>query len=167
MKLPLFPRRKASATRFAEPINLLPIAHVKNRVTRPRIDGWDQVESDLQLVTGLQPEMLSGLDGFSHVIVVFFLDRLPEDRPRPAAILVGTDPVQRGILATRSQLRPNPLGVSIVPLTGVGFGSIRVRGLDALDGTPVIDIKPYIPHYDSVPNATVPGWVYTTVSVED
>jgi len=62
-----------------------------------------------------------------------------------------------GILATRSQLRPNHLGVSAVRLLGVDGGTITVRGLDAIDGTPVLDVKPYLPEYDSHSDATIPG----------
>jgi tRNA-Thr(GGU) m(6)t(6)A37 methyltransferase TsaA len=63
-----------------------------------------------------------------------------------------------GIFATRTQLRPNPIGVSVVPLLARKGNVLRVRGLDAIDGTPVLDVKPYIPHYDSVPQATIPAW---------
>jgi tRNA (Thr-GGU) A37 N-methylase len=61
-----------------------------------------------------------------------------------------------GIFATRSQLRPNHLGVSVVPLLGAEGCVLTVRGLDAIDGTAVVDIKPYLPEYDSVPNASIP-----------
>jgi tRNA (Thr-GGU) A37 N-methylase len=61
-----------------------------------------------------------------------------------------------GIFATRSQLRPNHLGVSVVPLLGREGTTLRVRGLDAVDGTPVLDIKPYLPEYDAVPGARTP-----------
>ena len=65
--------------------------------------------------------------------------------------------METGILATRSQLRPNHLGVAAVPLLGVEGTVVRVRGLDAIDGTPVLDLKPYLPQYDSHPEATIPG----------
>jgi tRNA (Thr-GGU) A37 N-methylase len=68
-----------------------------------------------------------------------------------------------GIFATRTQLRPNPIGVSIVPLLARKGNELRVRGLDAIDGTPVLDVKPYIPHYDSVPQATIPAWASEVV----
>ena len=62
-----------------------------------------------------------------------------------------------GILATRSQLRPNHLGLSVVALLGHAGASLSVRGLDAIDGTPVLDIKPYLPEYDALPGATIPS----------
>ncbi|MBK7726697.1 MAG: SAM-dependent methyltransferase [Dehalococcoidia bacterium] len=62
-----------------------------------------------------------------------------------------------GILATRSQLRPNHLGVSVATIVGHDGATVLVRGLDAIDGTPILDIKPYLPEYDSVPDARIPG----------
>lgn len=139
-----------------------PIAFVHNDVKQPRPDGWENVESRLELVEQVEPAAVAGLEGFSHVLVIFWLDRLGDDRPRPATINVGRDPTARGILATRSQLRPTPLGCSVVRLLSVDGRSLRVRGLDAIDGTPVLDLKPYIPDFDSVPAATLPAWVYGT-----
>jgi len=137
-----------------------PIAFVHNNVKQPRPDGWGNVESRLELTEWIDPAVVTGLDGFSHVLVIFWLDRLGDDRPRPVTVTVGRDPTARGVLATRSQLRPTPLGCSVVSLVSVAGRSLRVRGLDAIDRTPVLDLKPYIPDYDSVPRATLPGWVY-------
>jgi len=64
-----------------------------------------------------------------------------------------------GRLATRSPSRPNPVGQSVVQLLEQQGNILKVRGLDAIDGTPVIDIKPYIPKYDSAPDARVPEWI--------
>ena len=107
--------------------------------------------------------MLACLGDYSHIIVCFVLDRLGADRPRPTTLHPGGDAAPpQGVLATRSQLRPTPLGVSVVQLLSVDGRRLRVLGLDAIDGTPVLDIKPYIPHYDSVPSARIPGWVLGT-----
>jgi tRNA-Thr(GGU) m(6)t(6)A37 methyltransferase TsaA len=67
-------------------------------------------------------------------------------------------PPERGVLATRSQLRPNPIGTSVVKVLRRRKSVLRVQGLDALDGTPVLDIKPYLPAYDAVPEAVLPPW---------
>ena len=151
------PERPLSGS-IPAPITLRPMAVVRNGVSAPRTSGWDQVDSAITLVEGLNPEMLADLSSFSHLIVVFWLDRLPEDRPSPHRIDI--DGSSRGVLATRSQLRPSPIGVSVVSLLGIDGPTVRVRGLDALDGTPVLDLKPYIPYYDSVQSASVPAWVY-------
>jgi tRNA (adenine37-N6)-methyltransferase len=134
------------------------IGVVSNSVPRSQTDGWEGVESEIFLRESLVPG-LEGLEGFSHVIVVFHLDQVPE-KERRLRVTVGNEehPPQRGVLATRSQRRPNPLGVSVVQLLGREGAKLRVRGLDALDGSPVLDVKPYLPEYDAVPVATVPWW---------
>jgi tRNA-Thr(GGU) m(6)t(6)A37 methyltransferase TsaA len=139
-------------------ITLSPIATVSNGVSAPQTSGWERIDSLITLVDGLSPELLSDLAGFSHLIVVFWLDRLPEDRPQPTRVSI--EGAERSVLATRSQLRPSPIGVSVVSVLDVQGSTVNVRGLDALDGTPVLDLKPYIPYYDSVQSATVPVWVF-------
>jgi tRNA (adenine37-N6)-methyltransferase len=139
-------------------VNVSPIARVSNSISTSQTTGWERIESTITLSDGLSPEILADLAGFSHLIVVFWLDRLPTDRPRPARIEV--EGAERSVLATRSQLRPSPIGVSVVTVVSVEGSAVRVRGLDALDGTPVLDVKPYIPYYDSVQAATVPAWVF-------
>ena len=159
MNLPLS-RRSASRQAATTAVELLPVAVVRNGVRKPRPHGWADLESRIELLERLGPETLAGLDGFSHVLIIFWMHALADDRPRPALLRVGTDPTQRGIFATRSQLRPNQIGCSAVPLLSVRGRELRVRGLDAIDGTPVLDLKPYIPYYDSVAAAAVPDWVY-------
>jgi tRNA-Thr(GGU) m(6)t(6)A37 methyltransferase TsaA len=139
-----------------EPVHFHAIGIVRNRVRQPRTQGWEDIRSDIILRDDLA-EALEGIEGFSHVIVVFQLDRIPEGERR-LTLPVGKDGVERGVLATRSQRRPNPLGVSVVPVLHRRKGVLRVRGLDAMDGTPVLDIKPYLPLYDSVPDAKLPAW---------
>jgi tRNA-Thr(GGU) m(6)t(6)A37 methyltransferase TsaA len=139
-------------------LTISPIARVNNTVTTPKTSGWERIESTITLSDGLSPEILADLSGFSHLIVIFWLDRLPTDRPRPSRIEI--EGAERSVLATRSQLRPSAIGVSVVTVISVEGTSVRVRGLDALDGTPVLDLKPYIPYYDSVQAATVPAWVF-------
>jgi tRNA-Thr(GGU) m(6)t(6)A37 methyltransferase TsaA len=137
-----------------------PVAFVHNSVKRPRPHGWEDVESRVELVAHIGPETLAGLEGFSHVLIIFWLDRLGDQRPQPLTIEIGDDPQPRGILATRSQLRPTPIGCSAVRVLAVAGSSLYVRGLDAIDGTPVLDIKPYIPDYDCIATASVPAWIY-------
>ena len=134
-------------------VTLDAIGYVRNGVARPRPHGWERVVSCIELL----PEHAArarGLDAYSHVIAVCYLDLAAAAPHPPAAIPV--DGVETGILATRSQLRPNHLGVSAVPLLGVEDAVVRVRGLDAIDGTPVLDLKPYLPRYDAHPHATIP-----------
>jgi tRNA (adenine37-N6)-methyltransferase len=99
---------------------------------------------------------LRSLDGFSHLILLYWLHRGREPK------LVFTPPFDteaRGVFATRSPARPNPIGLSVVAFDGFeGPDTLLVRYLDCLDGTPLLDLKPYLPSTDSEPDATM-GWL--------
>ena len=153
---PTFGWRRRAVPR--EPVSIRPIGVVRNNVRDPRPDGWAQVRSDI-IVRDELAGALDGIDGYSHLIVVFAFDRVPESevrlrlRPRADARIP-----EQGVLATRSQRRPSPIGVSVVRLMKRRGNILRVEGLDAIDGTPVLDIKPYFPDHDAIASATVPEW---------
>ena len=135
-----------------------PIGVVRNRIREPRLTGWEDVRSDIFLLDEMEPALL-GIEGFSHVIVVFHMDRIPlQARPILRLPLAGENDGEIGLFATRVPARPNAIGVAVVPLLKRRKSVLRVRGLDALDGTPVLDIKPYLPTYDAVPGARLPDW---------
>ncbi len=141
---PLPPARVTSAA----------VGFVRNEVKRPQPRGWEGIESRIQVL----PEHAGKLDGladYSHLLIVFYMD-LAADAPEKPESLTLASGNSYGVFATRSQLRPNHLGVSAVPLLAVEGSALRVRGLDAIDGTPVLDIKPYLPAYDAYPSATIP-----------
>ena len=151
-----FRRRREPFVRPAPPaeITLHSIGYVRNEVTKPRPRGWESVASAIEMLPEHAPR-LAGLDAYSHVIVVFYMDIAAGAPEKPEQITLASGR-QYGIFATRSQLRPNHLGVSVVPVEAVQGCALRVRGLDAIDGTPVLDIKPYLPEYDAVPEARIP-----------
>ena len=136
------------------------IGFVRSRVTEPVDLDWGAVESRVVL----EPEYRAGLRGleqFSHVLVVAWLHGAAFDparhlvrRPRGLAELP-----ELGIFAQRAKDRPNPLGVTVVKLVSVEPDGITVRGLDAIDGTPVLDLKPHFPAFDSPGGAKVAAWV--------
>jgi tRNA (adenine37-N6)-methyltransferase len=100
---------------------------------------------------------LRDLDGFSHVWLVVHLHRADGWTPEVVPFLDDDRP--RGVLATRSPRHPNPIGLSLVELVAVEPGALRIRGVDLLDGTPVLDVKPYVPLFDARDEATVrTGW---------
>lgn len=142
-------------------ITLRPIGVVRNGVKQPMSGGWEDVESRIVLRLELAPALL-GLDGYSHVVVLFWPHFIPDDgrgsKPQLHPLDDPANPLQ-GVLATRAQIRFNPVLLTPVRLLKVEVNVVRVRGLDAVDGSPVLDLKPYIPHYDSIPDATVPQWV--------
>jgi tRNA (adenine37-N6)-methyltransferase len=144
-------------------ITLRPIGVVRSPVkeTKPPGFDWDAVTARILVRPELEDALL-GLDTFSHVKVIFWPHLVPPEvigsqhrlHPRDDP----NNPLQ-GVFATRSQTRFNPLLVTAVPLVSVEGNVVTVRGLDAVDGTPVLDIKPYIARFDAVPDATVPAWV--------
>ncbi len=135
------------------------IGYVESPVKERTDEGWGEVEARVVLL----PEYRAGLEGiqrFSHALIVTFLHQVLFEpskhilrRPR------GLDSMPEvGIFAQRAKDRPNPLGITAVSILGVASGVLAVRGLDAIDGTPVVDVKPYYPAYDRVENAAVPEW---------
>jgi tRNA-Thr(GGU) m(6)t(6)A37 methyltransferase TsaA len=137
------------------------IGTVKCPVTEMSQGGWAKIDSeihlDLQYAPGLQ-----GLEGYSHILVVFFLDRAQGFDPKKQLLRRprGMEDVQEvGVFAQRTKFRPNPIGVTAVKLLGVAGNIVKVRGLDALDGTPVLDLKPYLPPFDRADDAQTPPWV--------
>jgi tRNA-Thr(GGU) m(6)t(6)A37 methyltransferase TsaA len=139
-------------------ISVEPIGYVVNTVEEPVDSGWGEIESRLVLREALSPALV-GLEEFSHVLVVYWMHwAVPLEvlRRRPQG---REDMPEVGLLAQRSKHRPNPIGVTVVTLVSVRDGELVVRGLDAINGTPVLDIKPHYPEYDSPPGAHVPEWV--------
>ena len=102
-------------------------------------------------------EGLSDLDGFSHIILLCHFHRSGPYRLRVVPFL---DTVPRGLFATRAPSRPNPIGLSVVELLGIDGNVLSIKGMDLLDGTPVLDIKPYIGEFDDRPGART-GWLET------
>lgn len=118
---------------------------------------------DVEGVIELDPDprfadALSDLDGFSHLWVVFVFDRNLGVAFRPKVLPPRSSGQRRGVLATRSPHRPNPIGISVVRLDRVEGTRVFVRDVDMLDGTPVLDLKPYVAYADSVPDARA-GWL--------
>ncbi|ABN56192.1 MULTISPECIES: tRNA (N6-threonylcarbamoyladenosine(37)-N6)-methyltransferase TrmO [Methanoculleus] len=99
---------------------------------------------------------LSALAGFSHLILIYRFHRAAGEEIAERPLIDGAEP--HGIFATRHFNRPNMLGISVVRLAGIDGGTLVVKGIDLLDGTPILDIKPYIPAFDCIGGASS-GWV--------
>ena len=137
-----------------------PIGVVKCSVTEPRDDDWGEVVSEVHLDQDLAPGLV-GIEQFSHALVVFWMHKSSFDgdkdlvrRPRGRE-----DMLELGIFAQRAKHRPNPIGVTAVQVVGRRGAVLTVKGLDAIDGTPVLDVKPYVPPFDTRADATVPEWM--------
>jgi tRNA (adenine37-N6)-methyltransferase len=101
-------------------------------------------------------EGLAGLEGFSHLILLYWLDRAVTPR---LTFTPPFDPQPRGVFSTRAPFRPNPIGVSVVAFDGFDRPDVlKVRYLDCVDGTALLDVKPYLATTDSEPNAAM-GWL--------
>lgn len=140
-------------------ITISPIGYVRNDVTAKKHVAWGEDISTIVLEERYAPG-LEGLDGFSHAIVLFYLDqaRYVHERHLRRRPQNREDMPQVGIFAQRCKDRPNQIGVTSVEVMSAADGKLVVRGLDAVDGTPVLDIKPYFPAYDRR-DATTPEWV--------
>ncbi|MFC1916759.1 tRNA (N6-threonylcarbamoyladenosine(37)-N6)-methyltransferase TrmO [Chloroflexota bacterium] len=143
-------------------MTLKAVGIVRNEVKQPppaKRDWWDGLVSEIVIDSRLT-EALDGLEEFSHIIVLYWMHRATS-REAPLKIHPRGDqelPLT-GFFATRSPNRPNPIGKATARLLQRQGNILRVQGLDAIDGTPIIDIKPYIPGYDSVAHTTVPQWI--------
>lgn len=142
-----------------ETITLRPIGYVHNAVGIKKDACWGGDVSTIELAEPYHGG-LKGLEDFSHVMVVYYLDQAAFDRerhlqrrPRDRA-----DMPLVGIFSQRTKDRPNTIGVTSVEVVSVGEAELVVKGLDAIDGTPVLDIKPYFPAFDRR-DAVVPEWV--------
>jgi tRNA-Thr(GGU) m(6)t(6)A37 methyltransferase TsaA len=137
------------------------VGHVAGGRSEVRDDDWGAERAVIRLdAEQFDPEALAGLDAFSHLEVVYLFDRVD-----PAAVERGArhprgnpDWPRVGIFAQRAKDRPNRLGVSRCRLLGVDGLDVAVAGLDAVDGTPVLDIKPYMNEFAPQEPAHQPAW---------
>ena len=109
----------------------------------------------VELLDGLVPS-LKDLGGFERIWLLYWFDRA--DLSGRMVVTPYLDPTPRGVFSTRAPSRPNPIGLSCVKLLGIEENILRIQGVDVLDGTPVLDIKPYVPRFDSFEGVKA-GWV--------
>jgi tRNA-Thr(GGU) m(6)t(6)A37 methyltransferase TsaA len=123
-------------------------------------DDWGAIEATVTLTAAYTEASLRGLDEFSHVDVVFLFDRVDPADVQTGARVPRNNPAwpEVGIFAQRAKMRPNRIAVSTCELLEVRGTTIRVRGLDAIDGTPVIDLKPYLAEFGPRGPTTQPPW---------
>ena len=141
-------------------IQLTPIAMVKNTRTTPGDDFWGGTISEIELAEGVPEEAFEGIELFSHLEVIYYFDRVGaakivySRRPRG-----NPDYPSMGIFAQRNKDRPNSIGLTTVELIEHTGRVIRVRYLDAIDGTPVLDIKPVFREFLPKTPIVQPEWV--------
>ncbi|SHI21811.1 tRNA-Thr(GGU) m(6)t(6)A37 methyltransferase TsaA [Butyrivibrio fibrisolvens DSM 3071] len=140
-------------------IVMQPIGYVKNEVTQRKDTSWGDDTSTVVLNDEFKTG-LTGLEDFSHAIILFHLDKAKYEKEKH----LQRRPQNRddmplvGIFSQRGKDRPNQIGMTSVEIISVTNSTLTVKGLDAIDGTPILDIKPYYPVYDKK-DAKVPKWV--------
>ncbi len=139
---------------------MLPVAVVRGGRVDAIDDDWGTVESTIVLDERFPAEALAGLDAFSHVEVIFVFDQVDERK-----VNVGARHPRNnlewpavGIFAQRAQARPNRIGLTTCEVVGLDGRELRVRGLDAIDGSPVLDIKPYLREFAPRGDIRQPIW---------
>lgn len=138
-------------------ITLKPLGKANNSITKPTLPGWKDIVTKIS-IDKTYAKGLDGIEDYSHIIVVYWMDKEGEChlRHHPQG---KKDVPFVGIFACRCPQRPNRIAFSTVKLISRKGNMLKVKGLDILDGTPIIDIKPYTPQYDRVGKAKVPKWV--------
>jgi tRNA-Thr(GGU) m(6)t(6)A37 methyltransferase TsaA len=142
------------------PFTLDPIGVVRGGRDQPIDDDWGKSRARLVLDARFAPDALAGLDGFSHAEVIYLFDRVPDEKIETGA----RRPRGRedwplvGIFAQRGKNRPNRLGVTVCRVVSVDGLEVEVEGLDAIDGTPIIDIKPVLSGFLPRGEVREPDW---------
>lgn len=141
-------------------IHLTPVATVKNSRVTPIDDNWEEIIAEIELAEHIPTEAFTSISNFSHLEIIYFFDKVkPEDivfsgRPRgnPNYPVVG-------IFGQRKKDRPNCIGLCTVELLEHNGRTIKVKYLDAIDGTPVLDIKPVFREFQPKTAIQQPAWV--------
>ncbi len=145
------------------PISIDPIGHVHSPRTETKDDFWGDVISVIELDGArFTTDSVLGLTDFSHILVVYYFHQVPD-----ASIVTGAHHPRGnpewprvGIFAQRKKDRPNKLGVSVCQLLEVDGLKLKVKALDAIDGTPVLDIKPHVREFEPDPaRVRQPQWI--------
>ncbi len=146
-------------------INLKQIATIKspfnkldNMPIQPR--GAKDIIATIEFKKEFQ-EGLKDLDGFSHVYLIYYFHKVKEHKLQVVPFNDLTNH-PRGVFSTRTPMHPNSIGLSVVELVSVKDNIVTIKGIDILDGTPLLDIKPYIENFDKIEGDTKSGWMKST-----
>jgi len=140
-----------------EPIGIIrsPFAESEGMPIQPA--GARGIKGTVEVFEEFRPG-LKDLDGFSHIILIYAFHKA---RGFKLQVVPFMDSKHRGLFATRAPARPNPIGLSVVQLNKINDGVLHVENIDILDGTPLLDIKPYVPEFDK-PAQIRTGWLEKT-----
>ncbi len=139
-------------------IIIRPIAFVKNSRTEPTDDHWSEIVSEIELAENIPTETFDGIESFSHLHIIFHFHKSSKIVMGPNHPRGNTDYPKVGIFAQRKKDRPNHLGLTIVKLLKHEGRKLIVSHLDAIDDTPIVDIKPVITEFLPNEKTSQPGW---------
>jgi len=142
-----------------KPIGIIHSPFKQPRGTPIQPAGARNIEGTVEIA----PEYVDGLkdiEGFSHIILIYHFHL---SKGYSLAVKPYMDDQSRGLFATRAPSRPNPIGISMVRLVRVDGNILLIRDVDIVDGTPLLDIKPYVPEFDT-PEVEKTGWLEETVN---
>ncbi|MEL4025129.1 SAM-dependent methyltransferase [Lysinibacillus endophyticus] len=144
-----------------------PVAFVKNNRKEILDDHWGSIISTIELAENIDESSLKGIEEFSHLEIIFYFNKVEDNKIQYEARHPRNNPdfPLVGIFAQRGKNRPNKLGVTIVKLIEVKNRQLLVEGLDAIDGTPIIDIKPVMNEFLPVEKVKQPNW--STILMEN
>jgi tRNA (adenine37-N6)-methyltransferase len=139
---------------------IAPIGYVRGGRVAAIDDNWGNERARIELVDGFGQEALFGLKEFSHVEIIFYFDKVPDSKIETGARHPrgNQDWPLVGIFAQRGKNRPNRIGLCTCKIIRVGGTTLEVEGLDAIDGTPVLDIKPVMTEFLPRGGVTQPAW---------
>jgi tRNA (adenine37-N6)-methyltransferase len=140
-----------------EKIVVNPIGFVRTETVGDETE--DKTGTSQIIINSELTEALNGITGFSHLFILFWLNKIPNQQRKTLRVHPRgrQDMPLLGVFATRTKLRPNPIGLTLVELVKTEGNVITVRGLDAFNGTPVLDVKPF-DFWDMAKDAKVPQW---------
>lgn len=132
-----------------------PFCELVNMPVQPK--GAKEVYARIEFDEAYE-EGLKDLDGFSHVYLIYYFHKVKESKLSVVPFNDHTH-TPRGVFSTRTPMHPNSLGLSVVELVSVVGNIVTIKGVDVLDGTPLLDIKPYIENFDKVEGKVRSGWM--------
>ncbi|MFJ5766565.1 tRNA (N6-threonylcarbamoyladenosine(37)-N6)-methyltransferase TrmO [Lysinibacillus sp. NPDC093210] len=140
--------------------SIQPVAIVNNNRKEIEDDNWGSIMSTIELTENFNESSLKGIDDFSHLEIIFYFDKVADEKIQYDARHPRNNKnyPEVGIFAQRGKNRPNKLGVTIVELIDVKQRTLIVKGLDAIDGTPIIDIKPVMKEFLPKGDVKQPNW---------
>ena len=139
---------------------VVPVAVVSSSRDEVIDDDWDDVTTTISLLPPFTERAVRGLDDFSHLDVIYLFDRVDPDTVHTGARRPRGNPrwPEVGVFAQRVKNRTNRIGLSTCEILGIDGTEIRVRGLDAVDGTPVLDLKPHMEEFGPRTTVRQPTW---------